>query len=168
MAVWRLGEKAPSETKLRGFGGRSFSFDNGPDRVKKRWLEEEKQSLLSKGEAVSGAGRFGVFDKALCSNCGVFRKRILGCETHQGGMSQRAAGDAHSPGEAQTGPCQVSASPGLGSMKETVLDSSQNSVFFLKTDLNRSCRRLREGEVEPVVQFLLSLFDTGNGSLNSS
>lgn len=65
-------------------------------------------------------------------------------------------------------PLEVSASPGLGSMKETVLDSSQNSVFFLKTDLNRSCRRLQEGEVEPVVQFLLSLFDTGNGSLNSS
>lgn len=66
-----------------GFGGRSFSFDNGPDRVKKRWLEEEKQSLLSKGEAVSGAGGFEVFDKALCSNCGVSRKKNFSCETRE-------------------------------------------------------------------------------------
>lgn len=98
MEVWRLGERAPDEVKLWGFGGRSFSFDNRPDRVEKRWLEEEKQSLLSKGEAVSGAGGFGVSDKALCSSCGVSRKRSLGCEPQQGRMSQRAAGDAYGPG----------------------------------------------------------------------
>lgn len=102
--VWRLGERAPGEAKLQGFSGRSFSFDNRPDRVKKRWLEEEKQCLLSKGEAVCGAGRFGI--SALCSSCGVSRKRILGCETHQGRMSWRGAGDAHGPGGAQTGPYQ--------------------------------------------------------------
>lgn len=117
--VWRLGERAPGEVKLWGFGGRSFSFDNRPDRVRKRWLEEEKQSLLSKGEAVSAAGGFGVFDKALCSNGGASRKRSFSCETQRGRMSRRAAGDArgpglsagcqhlpHSPGGAQTGPCQ--------------------------------------------------------------
>lgn len=74
---------------------------------------------------------------------------------------------------AQEGPRLVlanplEASPGLGSVKETVLDSSRNSVFLLKTGLNRSCQRVQKREVYPVVQFLLSLFDTGNGSLNSS
>lgn len=118
--AWRLGERAPGEVKLWRFAGRSFSFDNWPDRVGKRWPEEEeKQSLLSKVEAVSGAGGFGVFDRALCSSGGASRKRRFSCETHWGRMSRRAVGDArgsalsagcqhlpHSPGGAQTGPCQ--------------------------------------------------------------
>lgn len=182
MEVWRLGERAPGEVKLWGFGGRSFSFDNRPDRVEKRWLEEEKQSLLSKGEAVSGAGGFGVLDKALCSNCGVSRKRNFtpngeGCPGVQREMlmAQGCLKDVCTCPTALEGPRLVlanplegSASPGSGSMKETVLESSQNSVFFLKTGLNRSCQRVQKGEVHPVLQFLLSLFDTGNGSLNSS
>lgn len=185
MEAWRLGERAPGEVKLWRFAGRSFCFDNWPDRVGKRWLEEEeKQSLLSKGEAVSGAGGFGVFDRALCSSGGASRKRRFSCETQRGRMSRRAAGDARGPAlsagchtcpTAQEGPRLVlanplegSAGPGLGSMKETALDSSRNSEFFLKTGLNRSCQRVQKGEAYPVAQFLLSLFDTGNGSRNSS
>lgn len=185
MEAWRLGERAPGEVKLWRFAGRSFCFDNWPDRVGKRWLEEEeKQSLLSKGEAVSGAGGFGVFDRALCSSGGASRKRRFSCETQRGRMSRRAAGDARGPAlsagchtcpTAQEGPRLVlanplegSAGPGLGSMKETALDSSRNSEFFLKTGLNGSCQRVQKGEAYPVAQFLLSLFDTGNGSRNSS
>lgn len=67
--VWRLGERAPSEVKIWGFSGRSFSSDNGPDRVERKWLEEEKQPLFSRGGAMSGAVGFGVFGKASYFDC---------------------------------------------------------------------------------------------------
>lgn len=67
--MWRLGERDPGEVKISSFGGRSFSFDNRPDRVKRSGLEELKQCLLSGGGAMSGAVGFGVFGKASCFNC---------------------------------------------------------------------------------------------------
>lgn len=66
MKVWRLGERAPSKVMIWGFDGRSFSFDNRPEQVERKWLREEKQSVLSRGGAMSGAAGFGVFGRASC------------------------------------------------------------------------------------------------------
>lgn len=65
---------APSEVKIWGFGGRNFCFDNRPDRVERKWMKEEKRSLLSRGGAMSvgfgvfGVG-FGVFGRASYFDC---------------------------------------------------------------------------------------------------
>ena len=50
MEVWRLGQRAPGEVKIWGFGGRSFSFDNRPDRVEWKWLEEENSLCFPEEE----------------------------------------------------------------------------------------------------------------------
>ena len=81
---WRLGERAPGKVKIWGFGGRSFSFDNRPDRVGRKWLEEKQQSLLSRGGAVSGAVGFGVFGKAACFNFWALEGETGAVETKPG------------------------------------------------------------------------------------
>lgn len=67
--MWRLGERGPGELKIWDFGGRSFCFDNRPDRIERKGLEEFKECLLSREGAMSGEVGFGVFGKASCFDC---------------------------------------------------------------------------------------------------
>lgn len=183
--AWRLGERAPGELSSGVLLGEAFPLITGQTGSEGGGWRRRKNSLCFPKEKLC-LERAGL--ESLTGLCvpavepperegSAVRPTGEGCPGGQREMlvAQRCLRDVSTCPTAQEGPRLVlanplegSAGPGLGSMKETALDSSRNSEFFLKTGLNRSCQRVQKGEAYPVAQFLLSLFDTGNGSRNSS